>query len=154
MWLSDLELVGTTSEHDGVVSIGGLAVPWAGPPVIPVYVRRFDDRGLGEIFLSVEDVGRRRRWPEFLSSSHQLAPVEQVGLADCPRDTLMIGNLAVPWPRRREVECVYVRRSLRDLSVAQIRLARHDGLADELLIARVQEAERYPLGPAAYWCST
>ena len=154
MWLSDLELVGTTSDRDGFVRIGGLDVPWAGPRVVPVYVRRFDDGGVGEIFLSVEDVGRRRRWPEFLSSAQQLAPIEQVGLADCPSDTLVIGNLGVPWQRRRGAECVYVRRSLRDLSVAQIRLAHHDGLADELLIARVQEAERYPLGPAAYWCST
>lgn len=152
-WLSDLEQVGTTAESDSVLSVGGLPVLWHGAAQVPVFVRRFADGAVGEIFLSREDVLRRPRWPDFLRSAEGLSPIERLGMADCRLGVVTIGHVPVPWPHVRDTECVYVRRSLRDLSVVQIRLARHDGLADELLIAQVQEAERYPLGPAAYWRS-
>jgi len=46
---------------------------------------------------------------------------------------------------------VYVRRSSRDLSVIEIAIARHDGLAQEALEVENEEAGRYPLGPMEYW---
>lgn len=46
---------------------------------------------------------------------------------------------------------VYVRRASDDLSVIEIHMARHDGLAQEELDRENAEAERYPLGPKEYW---
>lgn len=46
---------------------------------------------------------------------------------------------------------VYVRRLSDDLSVAEIHMTRHDGLAQEELDRENAEAERYPLGPKEYW---
>lgn len=46
---------------------------------------------------------------------------------------------------------VYVRRDSNDLSVIEIHMARHDGLAQEELDRKNAEAERYPLGPKEYW---
>lgn len=48
---------------------------------------------------------------------------------------------------------VYVRRQSSDLSVMEIALAGHDGLAQEELDAQNEEADRYPLGPKEYWRS-
>lgn len=47
--------------------------------------------------------------------------------------------------------CVYVRRSSKDLSIFEVALARHDGLAQEELDRQNEEAEHHPLGPKAYW---
>lgn len=46
---------------------------------------------------------------------------------------------------------VYVRRSSRDLSVMEVCMARHDGLAQEELDRQNDEAQRFPLGPKEYW---
>lgn len=46
---------------------------------------------------------------------------------------------------------VFVRRLSSTLEVAEIALARHDGLAQEELDAQNDEADRYPGGPEAYW---
>jgi len=46
---------------------------------------------------------------------------------------------------------VYVRRVSDDLSIVEIAIARHDGLAQEELDAENDEAQRYPLGPKEYW---
>jgi hypothetical protein len=48
---------------------------------------------------------------------------------------------------------VYVRRYSHDLSVAEIHITAHDGLAQEELDHQNDEAERYPLGPKEYWRS-
>jgi hypothetical protein len=48
---------------------------------------------------------------------------------------------------------VYVRRFSSDLSIAEIIIAQHDGLANEQLEAENQEAENYPLGAKEYWKS-
>lgn len=46
---------------------------------------------------------------------------------------------------------VYVRRVSTDLSVIEIAVARHDGLAQGELDEQNAEAERYPFGPKEYW---
>lgn len=48
---------------------------------------------------------------------------------------------------------VYVRRFADDLSIAEIQMAQHDGLADEELEYQNEQAEIYPLGPKEYWRS-
>jgi hypothetical protein len=48
---------------------------------------------------------------------------------------------------------VYVRRSSEDLSVMEIHMTRHDGLAQEELDAQNEEAAAYPLGAKEYWRS-
>jgi hypothetical protein len=48
---------------------------------------------------------------------------------------------------------VYVRRYSDDLSVCEIHIARHDGLAQEELDEQNRQAEVYPLGPKEYWRS-
>ena len=48
---------------------------------------------------------------------------------------------------------VYVRRYSEDLSVCEIHIARHDGLAQEELDEENRQAEVYPLGPKEYWRS-
>jgi hypothetical protein len=48
---------------------------------------------------------------------------------------------------------VYVRRFAGDLSIAEIQMAQHDGLADEELEYQNEQAEVYPLGPKEYWRS-
>ncbi len=78
---------------------------------------------------------------------------EYVGDATIGDDGLLdIGGLKVPvWhPPNRKIS-VYVRRVSSDLSVAEIVMARHDGLAQEVLDEENMEAERYPLGPKEYW---
>jgi hypothetical protein len=46
---------------------------------------------------------------------------------------------------------VYVRRLSSTLEVAEICLARHDGLAQECLDRQNEEADRYPGGAKEYW---
>lgn len=48
---------------------------------------------------------------------------------------------------------VYVCRWADDLSIAEIQMAQHDGLADGELDYQNEWAERYPLGPKEYWRS-
>ena len=48
---------------------------------------------------------------------------------------------------------VYVRRWADDLSIAEIQMAQHDGLANEELEYQNEQAEIYPLGPKEYWRS-
>lgn len=52
---------------------------------------------------------------------------------------------------RAHLTSVYVRRASDDLSVIEVHLASHDGLAQEELDRQNAEAERYPLGPKEYW---
>lgn len=46
---------------------------------------------------------------------------------------------------------VYVRRMSNDLSVCEIHITAHDGLAQEELEEENRQAEIYPLGPKEYW---
>ena len=48
---------------------------------------------------------------------------------------------------------VYVRRFAHDLSVVEILMAQHDGLADAELEYQNESAAIYPLGPKEYWRS-
>ena len=48
---------------------------------------------------------------------------------------------------------VYVRRWADDLSIAEIQMAQHDGLAEAELEYQNECAEIYPLGPKEYWRS-
>jgi hypothetical protein len=48
---------------------------------------------------------------------------------------------------------VYVRRWADDLSIAEIQIAQHDGLAEAELEYQNECAEIYPLGPKEYWRS-
>lgn len=54
---------------------------------------------------------------------------------------------------RRGTCSVYVRRVSDTLSVMEVAIAHHDGLAQEELDQENFEAERYPLGPKEYWRS-
>ena len=78
-----------------------------------------------------------------------IMPAEHVGEAQIVDGMLNIGGLEVPF--QNCYGSVYVRRMSNDLSVAEIHLARHDGLAQEQLDQQNLEAERYPLGPKEYW---
>lgn len=85
--------------------------------------------------------------------THYILPAEHVGFAKTEDGILNIGGLEInvgQWARRGEIG-VYVRRDSEDLSIMEIHLARHDGLAQEELDRQNEEAERYPLGPKAYW---
>lgn len=79
-----------------------------------------------------------------------ILPAEFVGMAIPDSDGFIdVGGVKVLWN-----SCavgVYVRRISRDLSVSEICIAHHDGLAQEELDAKNDEAERYPLGPKEYW---
>lgn len=79
-----------------------------------------------------------------------ILPAEFVGTATVKDGVLDAGGVKVPieWA---EPVCVYVRRRSDDLSVIEIALADHDGLAEEELREQNEEAERYPLGPKEYW---
>ncbi len=80
-----------------------------------------------------------------------LLPAELIGLATLTNGVLDIGGVEVRfnvgWPNL----AVYVRRDARDLSVVEVELAIHDGIAEEELDIFNAEAERYPLGPTEYW---
>lgn len=82
---------------------------------------------------------------------------EHVGNAEAPNGELSIGTadengdgvvrLQLDWGWYS----VFVRRSSSDLSIMEIHMARHDGLAAEELDRQNEEAERYPLGQKEYW---
>lgn len=74
---------------------------------------------------------------------------EYVGEAVPTNGRLSVGGVEVPWTAG--AVGVYVRRASNDLSVIEIHLARHDGLAQEELDEQNAEADRYPLGPKEYW---
>jgi hypothetical protein len=87
-----------------------------------------------------------------------ILPAEFVGHAACGSDgKLRIGEgdhvveVDLAHIGSRNKIGVYVRRSSNDLSVIEIHMARHDGLAQEQLDAENAEAERYPLGVKEYW---
>ena len=83
-----------------------------------------------------------------------LEPNEQ-GLA-----CLSVGGVLIPFgpprafdPAGDDFAEIYVRRWASDLSIAEILVATHDGLAHEELSLQDMEAQRYPLGPKEYWRS-
>lgn len=80
-----------------------------------------------------------------------ILPAECVGRAEIVDGVIDIGGLKIP--NAHGLEIVYVRRSSADLSIMEIHMAHHDGLADEEMNAQNDEAERYPLGPKEYWRS-
>lgn len=82
-----------------------------------------------------------------------ILPAEHVGNAEIVDDTITIGGVTIPLARgsKRQAVGVYVRRSSDDLSVMEIHLAFHDGLATEAMGQQNLEAGRFPLGPKAYW---
>jgi hypothetical protein len=98
-----------------------------------------------------------------------ILPAEHVGTAKCGADGwLTIGPPDDPggqvrinlnrasdqngsgWFRSQDVP-VYVRRYSYDLSVAEIHMARHDGIFQEELDEQNRQAEAYALGPKEYW---
>lgn len=79
-----------------------------------------------------------------------ILPAEHLGEAAIINGKLEIGGVLIPW---NGPASVYVRRLSSDLSVAEIALARHDGLAQEQLDEQNRQAEIYPLGPREYWRS-
>jgi len=86
-----------------------------------------------------------------------ILPAECVGVATQNDDgTLDIGGLSVQlgkvWWNDNQI-AVYVRRLNHDLTVIEIHMAHHDGLAQEELDTQNEEAQRYPLGPKEYWRS-
>jgi hypothetical protein len=81
-----------------------------------------------------------------------ILPAEHLGTARAVDGVLNVGglNVSVPWGNEGRVD-VYVRRSSDDLSIIEIHMARHDGLAQEELDEQNRQAEEYPLGPKEYW---
>lgn len=75
---------------------------------------------------------------------------EHVGTAKARDGKLNIGGLEVPWTAGDNVD-VYVRRSSADLSIFEIHMAPHDGLANEQLEQQNEEAAHHPLGAKEYW---
>jgi len=80
-----------------------------------------------------------------------ILPAEFVGIAKAENDILNVGGVEIPMGGRWSDAPVYVRRSSRDLSVVEVAIAHHDGLAQEELDHQTEEADRYPLGPKEYW---
>ena len=82
-----------------------------------------------------------------------ILPAEHVGVAKAtPDGTLDIGGVQLQFPGDMNGDVhVYVRRLSRDLSIAEIHIARHDGLAQEQLDQQNREALEDPRGPDAYW---
>ncbi len=80
-----------------------------------------------------------------------ILPCEHVGEADAPNGVLDIGGLEVDVSTFGRRVSVYVRRSSSDLSVIEIAMARHDGLAQEELDRQNDEADHHPQGPKEYW---
>ncbi len=73
---------------------------------------------------------------------------EWVGIAEVVDGILDVGGIKIDYPNRADV---YVRRSSKDLSIMEIHIARHDGLAVEWLEHQNEEAEHDPQGPKEYW---
>ncbi len=83
--------------------------------------------------------------------TNAILPAERLGTATVVDGCIDVGGVKVPWPYYPDGEAVYVRRSSTDLSVMEIHLTQHDGLAQEELDHQNAEAQRYPGGPDAYW---
>lgn len=81
-----------------------------------------------------------------------ILPAEFVDSATTVDGVLDVGGvkIRVDWA---EPVSVYVRRRSNDLSVIEIAMASHDGLAQEELDWQNEQAARYPLGPKEYWRS-
>ena len=77
-----------------------------------------------------------------------ILPAEFVGWAENVDGNINVGGLLIPY---HGAEAVYVRRRSSDLSVIEIILASHDGLAQEELDEQNRQADIYPLGPKEYW---
>lgn len=73
---------------------------------------------------------------------------EYFGEAEVSNGMLDIGGVSVPW---HHPASIYVRRVSNNLSIAEIHIVDHDGMAQEMLDAQNEEADRYPLGPKEYW---
>lgn len=82
----------------------------------------------------------------------EILPAEFIGNARIVDGRLDIGGVKIQlgdWGPSGV--SIYVRRSSADLTVMEICMARHDGLAQEELDQENLEAERYSLGPKEYW---
>lgn len=91
------------------------------------------------------------RWGSPVEAKTFILPAEYVGTAEPKDGFLDIGGVQIAWDRGNVG--VYVRRRSSDLSVIEIAIASHDGLAQEELDVENAEAERYPLGKKEYWRS-
>lgn len=83
-----------------------------------------------------------------------ILPAEFVGNAEIKDGRLDVGGVKLQvgrWGHSGQGISVYVRRSSKDLTIMEIHMTRHDGLAQEELDQENLEAERYPLGPKEYW---
>jgi hypothetical protein len=78
---------------------------------------------------------------------------EHVGMAHTVDGILDVGGVEIPYVENSHTGnvAVYVRRSSHDLSVMEICIARHDGLAQEELERQNEEAHAHPAGPREYW---
>lgn len=75
---------------------------------------------------------------------------EFLGHAEVEDGNIMIGGLSVPYCGPTPAS-VYVRRRSSDLTVIEIAVASHDGLAQEQLDQQNDEAAADPRGPKEYW---
>jgi hypothetical protein len=80
---------------------------------------------------------------------NQILPAEHYGTVEVVDGHFTIGNLSIPWSQA-DVQ-IYVRRFDDDQSIAEVLIARHDGLAQEELEQQNYEASIAPEGPKEYW---
>jgi len=65
--------------------------------------------------------------------------------------TVNLSTVGYPGWWKTQTVGVYVRRYSDDLSICEIHMTRHDGLAQEALDEQNRQADEYPLGPKEYW---
>lgn len=72
--------------------------------------------------------------PDPIQPQFWILPAEHFGIAKAIDGHLDIGGLRIPyWERPNGDVHVYVRRTSKDLSIMEIHIAHHDGLAQEEL---------------------
>jgi hypothetical protein len=82
----------------------------------------------------------------------QILPLEHIGQAKTVDGILNIGGLEIPYEESIDGTVnVYIRRESNGLSIMEISIAAHDGLAAECMENELMEADRYPGGPKEYY---
>lgn len=77
---------------------------------------------------------------------------EHFGTVQTEGGVLHIEGLEIPYLEWHDGKVhVYVRRSSKDLSIMEVHMTRHAGLAEEQLEQQNAEANADPRGPEAYW---
>jgi hypothetical protein len=81
-----------------------------------------------------------------------ILPAEHFGTAKTEDGFLDIGGVKIPYRESiNDTAQIYVRRFSSDLSIVEICIANHDGLAQEVLDQENEEAKHHPLGAKEYW---